>query len=173
MESTHLQERTERCKQARGASEGYILSPDAPVATSLKAKYLVEGLQPGCSFQSLCWSTFFQISANDQLFVHDVIQTRTGQLLPFGFDLTTSICRVIFIGAADLSVRGMVHTSIAPQGSSLRRPGPPHRAERGTERLQLPPEAAESLSGIRDGKVSGRWGSYRRVSRKNVQLALQ
>lgn len=41
--NTHLRARTQRCKPARGASEGYILSPGAPAATSLKAKILSEG----------------------------------------------------------------------------------------------------------------------------------
>jgi len=48
-------------------------------------------------FLFFSFTVFFLFSffANDQLFVHDVTQTTTGQLLPFSFDLTTSICRFI------------------------------------------------------------------------------
>lgn len=58
--NTHLQERRDMCKQARGASEGYILSPDAPVATSLKAKYLVEGYSPGAVLSRCAGLHFFR-----------------------------------------------------------------------------------------------------------------
>lgn len=58
--ATHLQERRDRCKQARGASEGYILSPDAPAATSLKAKYFVEGYSPAAVLSRCAGLHFFR-----------------------------------------------------------------------------------------------------------------
>ena len=57
---THLRERTERCKQARGASEGYILSPQAPAATSLEAESVVEGSSPGAVLSRCAGLHFFR-----------------------------------------------------------------------------------------------------------------
>lgn len=157
--ATHLQARRERCKQARGASEGYIRSPRAPVATSLKAKYFAEGYSPGAVLSrctGLHFFSFFFFFTNDQLFVHDVIQTTTGQRLLFGFDLTTSICRLISLDAPRCQ-SGDGADVAAPQGSSLERPGRHTPRARGqVRRLRLSPEAAASSPRTRDGKL-GIW----------------
>lgn len=91
-------------------------------------------------FLFFSFTVFFLFSffANDQLFVHDVTQTTTGQLLPFSFDLTTSICRFISLdlqpcqsGSKGREGAGgggaVVQKYIAPHGWSFsRRPETPH-----------------------------------------------
>lgn len=95
---------------------------------------------------------FYGFFANDQLFVHDVIETTTGQRLPFGFDLTTSICRLISL---DLRPCQSGHAADVHCTTRLVTPasGPPHSTEPGEAAAAL--AAAASLPGNQDTQLGG------------------